>query len=53
MESSLIIVIVTQAIRGVLDTSNTLDKRKMFERVCASDVSGLRNWCISLKIAAP
>ena len=25
----------------------------MFERTCASDVSGLRHWPISLKMAAP
>ena len=31
-----------------------LHRRKMFERACTSDVSGLRHWRISLsKMAAP
>ena len=38
------------------DVSNPqipLDRNKMFERACASNVSGLRHWYISLKMAAP
>ena len=30
-----------------------LDRHRMFEHACASDVSGLRHWRISLKMAAP
>ncbi|KAK2183236.1 hypothetical protein NP493_319g03000 [Ridgeia piscesae] len=30
-----------------------LDRHRMFERACASDVSGLCHWRINLKMAAP